>query len=245
MVDLVQASKYSAPPVIEAVIQIQYSDPLPDAIRKKLLNKLKRFYTHSVEQKQVQARLNLASRDAAFIDSPLSRLTSADQADILVINTNAMTWSRLAPYGNWNQLFDRVERDAKTAHAVTGLRKAVKLGVRYINRIDIPLEDNLVWFENYLNINLSIPEKWPAINNYAWRFEYPIGRGFTAIVQSAVVEPEIPGTGAVILDIDIQTVDTAPTRIDDVLSKFSEMRSLKNEIFESSVSEKARLVFNS
>lgn len=240
-----QTYKYSAPPIIEAVVQIQYSDSLSQSMRNKLLGKLKKNYSNSVEQMQVHARVNLANRDAAFIDSPLSRLSSDDQADILIVAPDAMTWSRLAPYENWEQLFGRVINELKIAHVVTGLRKPNKLGVRYINRIDIPLENDLVWFENYLNINLSIPQNWPAISNYAWRFEYPIGLDFTAIVQSAVVEPELPGTGAVILDIDVQTVEAVPARMEDIISKFSEMRIIKNDIFESSVSEKARLIFNS
>lgn len=139
---------------------------------------------------------------------------------------------------------ERVSRDVKIAHEVAGLRKIVQLGVRYINRIDIPLDRPIIRYEDYLTINLSLPESWDGINNYGWRIEKTYReQGFHAIVQSAVIAPEIPNHAAFLLDIDLLRQQDIPSRLEDVLLFLAKMRDLKNEIFELSITDTARASF--
>jgi len=228
---------------MEAVIQISFSEMQSDGALRKLVQKLKRDYANVVPTENVNTTINFQNRTAAFDASPQTRLSSHDEADVLVVSAQALTWSRLAPYEGWENLFNRVERELREAVAVSGYRKIARIGVRYVNRLDVPFTGPSVLYEDYLTINLTIPEAWPAIENYAWRFERQFGSLY-AIVQSAIIAPEIPNTGAFLLDIDVVDQHNPPAKLEDVLTRLQEMRQLKNEIFESSITDKARDQFS-
>jgi uncharacterized protein (TIGR04255 family) len=234
---------YTAPPIIEVSLQIAFSDPQDEHAMRKVSQTLKRGYRNTVASTNSNATIDFENRSAVFDDTSQFRLSSSDETDVLTITPDALTWSRSAPYEGWDQIYKRMERDFLGAIAAGGYRKASRLGVRYINRLDIPHTGDLILYEEYLNLNISIPPEWTAIQNYAWRIE----RGFDplyAIIQSTIVKPEIPGTGAFLLDIDVIAQKDLPARPDDVLSRFESMRNLKNTIFELSISDKARGQFS-
>lgn len=235
---------YNAPPIIEAVIQFRYAEPVSKALQAKLLRRLKREYLNELALQAVGANVNFEKQEAAFVAEPQSRLSSLDETDVLTVHATTLTWSRLAPYQGWDALLDRVRRDMQIAHEVTGLRKIVQLGVRYINRIDVPINGPITRYEDYLTINLSLPEVWDGISNYGWRFERPYGQlTALAIVQSAIIAPEIPNHAAFLLDIDVIRKEDIPAKVEDIFLLLGKMRVLKNEIFELSVTDTARASF--
>lgn len=235
---------YDAPPIIEALIQFRYAEPVSNALQAKLLKRLKREYVNELALQAVGANVNFERQEAAFVAEPQSRLSSLDETDVLIVHATTLTWSRLAPYQGWEPLSERVRRDVQIAHDVMGLRKIVQLGVRYINRIDVPINGPTIRYEDYLTINLTLPEMWDGVSNYGWRFErqYPALTSL-AIVQSAIIAPEIPNHAAFLLDIDIIRKQDIPTKIEDNFLLLGKMRDLKNNIFELSITDTARASF--
>jgi len=237
---------YTAPPIVEAVVQFVFADPLEDGKYRKLHHRLKREYANEAAAENVNATVDFQKRTVNFQGEPQIRFSSQDEADVLVLQKTSLTWSRLAPYEGWERFASRVHTEMEAAYAVTGIRRLTRIGVRYINRIDIPpTDDGLVMYEHYLNINLNLPDFFPYVNKYAWRIEREfVDSGLLAIVQSAVVDPEIPNTGAIILDIDVVLLHNLPTKMTGIFAKLDEMRLLKNRVFEISISDKARASFN-
>lgn len=237
---------YPAPPIVEAVVQIHYSEPLKKPVSAKLLKRLTSAYANNVLVQGVSANVDFQNRQTNFVDAdPQVRLSSDDQADVLIVQPDALTWSRLAPYQGWDALLERVARDFDVANSLAGYRKIDRLGVRYINRIDVPTTaSNLSHYEDYIRIHLSLPPFLDVINGYAWRFEkvFP-DEGFIAIIQSTSVLPVIPRTSPFIFDIDVTCSQNLPVKREDVLAKLNEMRELKNNIFELSMTDKARIAF--
>jgi uncharacterized protein (TIGR04255 family) len=236
---------YTAPPIIEAVIQLMYHEPLSASMFRKLGKRLARGYANEKAASNINAKIEFANRTAEFEEHPQLRLSSSDEADILIVQHHALTWSRLAPYQGWDPFIERVQAEAQVAGSVTGLRKLSRMGVRYINRLDVPRIDDVVHYEQYLAINISLPQSIPIVHSYAWRFERHFqDENLLAIVQSATVEPEVPDTGAFILDIDVVARDDIPVKLEDILAKLGQMRSLKNELFELSIRDEARASFS-
>lgn len=235
---------YDAPPVIEAVIQFRYAEPVSKALHAKLLKRLRRDYVNQLSLQTVGANVDFAKQEAAFVAEPQLRLSSKNETDVLTVHATTLTWSRLAPYEGWDALSERVRRDVQIVHDVTGLRKIVQIGVRYINRIDIPMDRPIIRYEDYLTINLSLPETWDGISSYGWRLErrYPDDQ-LLVIVQSAIIAPEIPNYAAFLLDIDVIRQENIPVKLEEIFILLENMRNLKNEIFELSVTDTARASF--
>lgn len=235
---------YDAPPIIEAVIQFQYAEPVSKVTQTKLLKRLKREYANELALQTVEASVDFGKRQAAFAAEPKTKLSSHDETDVLIIDPTTLTWSRLAPYQGWNSFFERVKSDADIAHNLSGYRQINQLGVRYVNRIDVPGQKGVFRYEDYLTINLSLPENWDSINNYGWRLEkiYP-ELGLLANIQSAIIAPEIPNHAAFLLDIDVIRPNEISAKIEEVFLQLEKMRCLKNEIFELSITDTARASF--
>lgn len=232
---------YSAPPIIEAIIQLSFTEPLADALMRKLVKRLAHSYKNEAALEEVSTQVDFQTRTARFEVKHQTKLSSSDQADILLVHPTALTWSRLAPYQGWSTLIARVREDITTARTVVGYRRLSRIGVRYINRIDVPRVDGTIDFESYLAIKIDLPETIPTIQNYAWRFEHRYeDQNVLAIVQSAIVEPEVPNTGAFVIDIDIVALHDLPVQQDDILQGLEEMRKLKNTLFEACILDKAR-----
>lgn len=244
MAKSVQGPPYDAPPIIEAVIQFRFAESLPKARRSKMLARLVRNYPNKRELQSVGANVDFQKQEAAFVAEPQSRLSSVDETDVLVVDSDALTWSRLAPYQGWEGLADRVKKDSQIVIDTVGLRKLSRLGVRYVNRIDIPAKNEIVWYEKYLSINLTLPKMCEAVNSYGWRFEREfVDEQLLAVVQSATAVPVIPDHAAFLLDIDIVRSHDIPQKWDEVFLLIERMRKLKNEIFESSITDLARASF--
>jgi uncharacterized protein (TIGR04255 family) len=67
------------------------------------------------------------------------RLTAHEQAGIAIINTVSLVTSCLAPYPGWPKLREQAHANWTDCVAVAGNRQIARIGVRYINRVDIPL----------------------------------------------------------------------------------------------------------
>ncbi|WP_282949450.1 MULTISPECIES: TIGR04255 family protein [unclassified Sphingopyxis] len=236
---------YSAPPIIEALAQIYYEEPISDSDLKKAVSRIKKRYANQTKLKVSSAQLDMVNQGAQFKSMDQYKFSSEDETDIVTIDKHSFTWSKLAPYEGWQNIYDRIKNESEDINSVLPYRKANRLGLRYINRIDVPKIDDISRYEDYLTINISIPECWPSINNYGWRIEREFDKEFIAIVQSAVISPELPNTGAFLLDIDIVLGNSVPSKHADILKKFERMRSLKNEIFELSITDRARASFSS
>lgn len=242
----VPISPYPSPPIVEAMVQMRFADELKKTIYKKVLKRLKANYENELSVPMVNGNVDFQNRQAAFVETePQMRLSSGDETDVLVVQANALTWSRLAPYQGWAAQLARVRRDFEIVNEIAGYKKIERLGVRYINRIDVPLSyARLAHYEDFIRVQLTIPDFLQPHGNYAWRFERLFAElGMVAIVQSMSAIPVIPNTEPFIVDIDIVSSADIPAKADDIFAKLETMRTLKNDIFELSITDKARISF--
>lgn len=235
---------YKAPPIIEAVIQVSFPDPLSAYAHKKIRDKMKQRYAHCRDEEKKTFNVDMTNGETQSVNTePVYRLFDKNNTDILVLEQVAFTWSKLAPYAGWDEFFDRFSKEFSVIVENTNPRKPSRIGVRYINRIDIKNDRGEKSYGDYFSINISTPEILCPVKTYAWRFESDIAEGFTAIIQSAEVAPEILNTSAFVLDIDVVSSNNLPTKTVEILEKISLMRELKNKAFELSITEKARESF--
>ena len=82
------------------------------------------------------------------------------RADILFFRTNTFICSRLAPYTGWEEFSARAMRAWDIWKRAARSTEISRIGVRYVNRIDIPLREDgePVQIEDFLNINPRSPE---------------------------------------------------------------------------------------
>lgn len=237
--------RYEAPPIVEAIFECVFADSLSDQQRRKLVMKLKQTYKFEAPQKNINTHLDLDRRDARFEEIDGTRLASDDQTDVVIVFPHSMIWAKLAPYSGGDEFIDRIMGDLSLAKTVFGIRSLARMGLRYINRIDVPKNGSIVPYEDYIAINLSLPDQLDPINAYGWNFEKEfLDLNLLGKVQSASMLPEVPNTLAFLIDIDVIARTDLPLKHADIRSKLNKMRELKNFLFELCITDKARESFS-
>jgi uncharacterized protein (TIGR04255 family) len=240
---------YFAPPIIDATIELRFQDTLSAPDRERASKKFASRYP-SVEHGTLQQILvnvhatGLAAQ--ANVQEHLTRRRTTESPYVLQIGDHVFDVATSAPYSGWLELFDRFVEDWAIAKRVWKYRPIQRIGMRYINRIDLePNEHGLVDYEDYLNLRINLPETFPPTTAYELGFQSTVESikcGVT--VQSGTAQPAVPGKQSFTLDIDLWRQVDVPQKDADVLELLQEMRKAKNVLFETFITDKARELFN-
>ena len=240
---------YPSPPIFECVMELRFRDASHADFAEKAARKISDSYDHSHTEHLVNFEVLIVNGGVKTNGSkptPVIKLTSNDQTDACTVLNDKVYWSRLAPYKGWDEFAGRIQRDLTAMKRVVGQRSLERVGLRYRNRIDVPVEQptQICRYENYLRVKIDLPSLLDPSNGFEWRVkkEFP-ALGLTAYIMSGVMEPVLPMMGAFLLDIDISAqVDETVNRA-DIVGTLVKMRDLKNDIFERSITDVARESF--
>ena len=71
----------------------------------------------------------------------------------------------------------------------------------------------------------------------------PASSGYFSRSPLTSVPPELPATNAFLLDIDVSEETDLPINFEQLVEKLEQMRNLKNDVFEASITSLARKSF--
>ena len=131
--------------------------------------------------------------------------------------------------------------------AATPAHPIARIGVRYINRIDIPLTaDGPLNIEDYLEFVPSVA----AITDrpmlgYLMQVGIPTydPRWSATITTTALGDAQIPAHASIILDIDVARTTDIPQNEKLFWPMIDQAQLIKNDIFERCIKEPARKLF--
>jgi uncharacterized protein (TIGR04255 family) len=151
----------------------------------------------------------------------------------------------LPDYPGWPRLLDRFTRDWRTWKGVVGFHKISRIGVRYINRIDLPSPGPVIAEEEFITFNIRSPDELGHKHGYAAQARFRLDGidGFVSI-NSGLVPSPLLGYVSFLLDIDLERVNSIPGRDEDLLAILNDFRLEKNRIFELCITDRAREVFD-
>jgi uncharacterized protein (TIGR04255 family) len=142
MIEIIKHPDYVRPPIVEAVIGLTVDPPWSiDDIEKSSKRLLKNYATKN-DEIMIQAAVSFQhGKGVTNSDGRKNgiRLTSQDQSEILLIHLHEFLVGQLAPYPGWITFFERARRDYMDFRREAPHRKIKRLGVRFMNRMDIPL----------------------------------------------------------------------------------------------------------
>ncbi len=172
------------------------------------------------------------------------RFTSQDGLQIVQMRNDGFTFSRLAPYEEWAIFHTEARR---LLNAYTDLASPVgfkRLALRYINQIRVPPGD--VRIDEYLRTRPEISDDMPTTSSgYFMTVDIPLAM-FNAMVRitQTILAPDSAGLGqSLVLDIDVFRVGAWVPSDDEVTEAFRDLRQAKNLVFEASITDKARELF--
>jgi len=228
------AMSYKRAPITEAVVEFRFAEPQEQSALEKAAASLKDEYFYDeieqITQFQVEAGPAIQKPPKVEIYWQGRKLSSLDRADVVIFRKTAFVCSRLAPYMGWEEFFPRIQRDWSAFRKAAGPIEISRVGVRYVNRIDIPVTStDRVNTEDYLTYVPRSPETFAPMTQYVIQSSRPLGEDDLqfGLLSSTVPSPLI-NTISLALDLDVFLDGSIPRREDELWSLLNRMRDHKN-----------------
>ena len=242
---------YDHPPITEAVIAINFKSTIGFDDLSSVSKKYQKEYPQSLAVSNVSFTVDVDGEGGSVpipkntLNQKGWRLSSGDMTEILVMWPQSFTISQLAPYVGWEKFLDRFIRDWKKFKRSIGQKEIARIGVRYINRIDIPVMGDIVEHEKYLNVFPKLPNSLTPLHAFAVQSALKLPDiGCDLLINSAATPSPILNHASFMLDLDIfKTVDL-PQSDQGIFNLLNDIRNKKNKVFEECISNRARKLFN-
>lgn len=237
---------YERPPILEAICEIRFDKDISPAVREEVRVQLESEYpVHELGtfiEVEVKAE---GSEQRTTTDTGVIKLSSLDGSDVVVLRAAALSICRMAPYEGWDAFLTTIKRVWKVYRKIAGYKKIIRVGLRYINRIDIlsPAEST---FEetDYINLSLNIPKDYKPLNSYELSFTASSESDVLYNVNSQPIPSPLVDHVGLMLDIDVYKMKNLPQKESGLLGLLSDFRQKKNNFFEDFITDKSRQLFD-
>jgi uncharacterized protein (TIGR04255 family) len=241
--------RFSKAPIVEALLDIAvgFSSPVEPARLEAFQDAIRDDYPAKQSRVKWEGAIQVAQEvvQQAVKRGPQGFMfTSGDGQRMVQVRQDGFTFNWLKPYDRWESFRDEARQHWGRFRDTFGPEAVTRLGLRYINRLDLPLP-----FSDFREYVTTLPDIAPdlpqGLSALFMRLEIPDpNRGLIAIVtetfQSTINEgKELP----LIFDIDIVRESTFEPSSPAIWETFEQMREYKNEVFFGSVTERAKELF--
>lgn len=235
---------YSKAPILEAVIDLRCEfageQSLPDLARIQHL--LAADYPLREELFEVTAQIAPVSGLTSEQKITGFRLLTKERTKTVGIGVGGFAFSWLSPYDRWESLRDEAFRTWNAYRSVTQPIQVTRVGVRFINRLDIPHANTGIELDNYLRTAPRIaPELPQRLESFFLRFQLVLDgepQSNLTITETGVA-PVSPDVVSLILDIDT-FVQSLHATSDGAWQIIERLRDEKNFAFEACITEATR-----
>jgi len=241
---------YARPPIVEAVIERRFANPIDFEVVNELRRRFESDYPAVDQTAEFALAINAAGAVPELRHSPLGyRMVSREGTAIIVVSTQGVAFSRLAPYPGWSEFSAGAAEIFKVSREVTGYVPIARLGVRYINRLDIPMlsgpTPSAVRMEDYVLVRPEFPDSLtPYTSGFTLQcvFEVQVPDCLCTMTVATVQSP-VPGHNSVVFDIDIGRNINVPQNETGIQELLDLIRIEKNRIFETSLTARMKELF--
>lgn len=240
---------YTRPPIIEAVVEVRFGgQPLDDQAMAALAKRFSERYptppqqTNNVAFELAGTVLRVTQQNVGF------GILSADGKFTINLGRNSIATSRNAPYEGWEEFMEEARKNWADWKRIVDRRDISRIGLRFINRIDIPFSPSgVTQLEEYFRFYVNTPEipgfgglTTFAINTEMAMAEKPVK---LTINHGATPSPLVQ-TNSFLLDLDLSIEQALPTGDKALWDTIEGLRSMKNSVFEACITDQTRELFS-
>lgn len=229
---------YKNAPIIEAIIDLKFK-PLKDFDFFKLDSIIREKYLpeYPIVMKETQNEFRFEGTQITQQNPTIGlRFVSTDEKQIVRVRTDGFTFSRLAPYQQWEPFRDEAKRLFDIYQNTISPELITRVAVRFINRLDLPGTN--VALSDYLNIFPVTPQEY-KMDGLAMQITLEQKDiKSTLIVREALIPRTKQDVVSLLLDFDLFHLN--PMEISGVWAFLEQLHLRKNKIFESAITDKTR-----
>ena len=240
------AELYPHAPIVEAVIELR-TQPVPLERVKKAARRITKQYAlqESLLEIQIAGMIGVDAVPKATQTEVGVQATSGDATDVVMVKVVGLTVTSRSPYLGWGGLIGRLERDWADYVRLAKPGHVDRIGVRFINRIDVPTDEGPFARDEYILITPGVPLPMDAVLKDATTLvvAHLSDTDLDLRIHVGEVEPVIIKHRSFLLDIDLYRDHEVPQQGEEIWPMLARMRDIKNQVFESLITDKARALF--
>jgi uncharacterized protein (TIGR04255 family) len=237
---------YPNAPIVEAIFDVKVSNTIivnPSTFEQFAKLELKEFPISNKRQ-NVNVRIDNTQGPGQIgkTTNLLGYIFSNIQGNRKVqFRLDGYSFNMLRPYSNWEDFSKSAFNHLQKYISVAKPLAITRIGLRYINRIDLPSENQA--FKNYIKYLPTVPAELPnKFEKYFLQMQIPSDDGLSKAVISQTFQPDQNGRIPFIIDIDVFQEDRIKAS-DSLIERFNNLRNLKNKIFEDLVTDDCKQLF--
>lgn len=241
--------KYANPPLLEAVCEFRFTPDTPwDMTIPGLVYEKLRDAFPTREQRLMQEVDELIQGPEGFqqqirMMSERTLLFAEDKKTFVQVGPRLLAVNSLRPYPSWVGFKPKIEKAFEVISRTVEIRGLERIGLRYINRIEIP--DSLAKLKDYLQFYLFLGPQLPqemAAFIAGCDFLYAHGRD-RCRVQLTPAPSSSPQQLALILDIDYFLAQEKGVEVPAAIDWIEEAHDKVEEVFERCITDSLRNSF--
>lgn len=232
---------------------MRYAAPMTDGELKRIPRLLEKEYPNSKDENDFQLRVHIekgmpTGQPVPEVSGHGARMLSADDQRIVITRQTSVIYACLAPYPGWDDFIGGARLVFDTLRDKLGYKEVSSIGLRYVNRIDVPLKDDgpPLLPTDYLLVGVALPPNGITTSLRAFQtvaeVEINHDQLFARVTAATAVEALIRHA-SLLFDIDVIAQVDLPKKSDEFWALVGRMRDAKNSIFESGVTDAARQLF--
>jgi len=239
--------RYKNPPLVEAVCEFRLTrDTHWDLTIPGLFYEgVKEVFPHR-EQRSVQ-ELQIIQEPQGFRQelrvSERVLLFSPDRNLLVQIGPRLLVVNALKPYPTWQGFKPCIEMAWKKLQEIVDIQGLERIGLRYINRIELPKEE-VVKLSDYFDFYLTIGPRLPQVmGSFIAGAEFPYKEGRDRCRVQLTPESNSGEKRALLLDIDYFLAKPRAVGVSEALQWVEEAHTQVEEIFEGCITDRLRELF--
>ena len=239
-----QNRHYDKAPIREAIINIQIDQTVPlNLADLEIAGDRVPGYSErrNLFQGQVIGQFSTGQPTATIKQDQVGyQFIGGEGKQIAGFRLDGFTFSRLAPYQTWEQFRDEAKRLWALYRQVVGSAPVTRVGVRYVNQLDLPvnLRDFRDYIRSYPEISSDLPQQ---LASFFMQVQIPqTDIGAMLILNTAIVPPLGPNVVSVVLDIDVNKAGLESPSDEEIWNTMEMLRVRKNLIFEGCITNTTR-----
>lgn len=235
--------KYANPPIREAIfdLQVRSSKPFSEDIFNQFAAKSN--YTPIEPIRNID--INVDTHTVSKPEISGYRCISQDEKKIVQFNKHGFSFIRLKGYNGWDRNYKEALKLWQEYYQIRGVEAVTRVATRFINQFHIPyiFTKPEEYFNSYIKYDNQISPIW---NQAFYRLLIPHNNGIKShIIFDSKVDQNNHSVN-IIFDIDVFADNLgllSGNNTDNLKNLFCEMRVIKNNIFEKSITDQTRKLF--
>ena len=242
------ARKYERPPIVEAICEFKF-DPesrwdltIPGLLYENLKYEFPNKGSNLIMGFNIAASPEEIKQNVEKIE--LAQFKHQNKPLLVQVGQHILTINHLAPYSNWENFIVVIEKAYNAYKQVANPSAFQRIGVRYINRIDIP-RDKFRFKLFTFGPKFWSPVPQPnSVLSFITGVELPFeGNRDRMKLQLATAQTTQTDMRSFILDIDYYLTDPSLIGFDDAIKWVNDAHKSVEKAFEDSISDKLREQF--